>query len=144
MSVTGLLIALAAAGSCAQPGADAADDGRQADPPPVRACTEIGCHDGLTVRLDPGLGRPRAVEVMGPGEAVQRVECGQEGACGERVFFPGFAADTVRVRVERASGEGGEGGEVVVTLAVSYREVRPNGAGCPPTCRQGEVTIPAQ
>ena len=63
------------------------------------------------------------------------------GLCHNLRYYP-------MVQQMRRMREAGEFGEILVvqgTYSPSYREVAPNGAGCPPTCKQGddaEMVVP--
>lgn len=101
-----------------------------------QACTLIACSSGLQVDLDvtPAGGFRVEAEVPGtPGRYV--VEC-EEGAACARVFFSDFTPGRVRISVVTEDGASRWLAEPV------YAEHRPNGPGCPPTCRVGRVRVP--
>lgn len=125
-----LVIAAAACAPSPEPG-----NGADGDDDAVRACTMIGCESGLTVRLGAGLQGATAIEVSGPGEPTQRAECGPARPCADGVFFRDFTAGQATVRVTLA------GRVVTREVTPTWRDVQPNGEGCPPTCRQGEVVV---
>lgn len=104
--------------------------------PPVRACTQIGCDDGLAVvvgGVPPDAGAYR-VEVRAAGETRVQ-ECATPQECG-RIFFPSLLPDEVTVDVIAGTARSSR------TVRPEPRTVQPNGPGCPPTCRQAEVTVP--
>jgi hypothetical protein len=100
-----------------------------------RACTLIGCSDGLTVELAGSLPADYTVTARVDGAVVQRVECGAARDCRGEVFLEGVTAANVELEV--TSGAVSERREV----APSYATVQPNGPGCPPICRQARVRI---
>jgi hypothetical protein len=103
-------------------------------PQPVeRACTRMGCEDGLAVELAGAPPPPFRVEVRAGG-APQVRECPTREECAQ-LFFPGVAAEEVTVEVIAA------GARTTRTLRPEISSVQPNGAGCPPTCRQGRVRV---
>lgn len=103
---------------------------------PVRACTMIGCEDGLEVTVEGAPAGPFRVEAALPGSAAPRVfECPAAGECGGRAFFAGFTPDSVIVRVIVA------GDTTTRALRPQYRTAQPNGSGCPPVCRQATVRV---
>jgi hypothetical protein len=104
--------------------------------PAQRACTMIGCEDGLTVVVE---GTPRGayrVEARAEGEPPRVRECTSPEACGQ-VFFAGFLPGEVTVEVTAVGGARSSR-----TVRPRVETVQPNGPDCPPTCRQGRVTVP--
>jgi hypothetical protein len=149
---------LASAVGCASQSSGARSEEPAADP--ERACTEIGCLDGLHVELVPsegwapgrytflfeadGAAQSCEATLPLPGCEEPAVSCSgasfaQLGAsgCALPAAQHGFASidfpdalTEIRVRVERD-------GQTLVdrSLAPTYREVQPNGPGCGPVCR---------
>ena len=104
--------------------------------PPARACTLIGCTDGLTVELTGTPAGAYRVELEVPGEAQRRVvRCDSPGACGP-VFFEVTPA-VATVHVVTAAGTRSQ------EVRPAYQVNQPNGPDCPPRCRQARVTVAA-
>jgi hypothetical protein len=100
-----------------------------------RACTLIGCTDGLSVQLvDLPVGA-YALEVLLPGGEIRTFECAQASACPAQLFFPGVAAEEITLRMTTEAGVRTE------TRRPVYSKLRPNGRGCPPVCWQAEMTM---
>jgi hypothetical protein len=102
---------------------------------PDRACTLIGCSDGLTIRLASSSPSYK-IEVLSEetGEPIpgRIFEC--SGACPQQVFFNGLMAARLTIRVTTAAGS-----RITGISNVEYRISRPNGPGCPPECLQATV-----
>ena len=98
-------------------------------------CTEIGCVNGLAVRLPRVPTGTWRVEVthLGTG-ALRAVDC-TPAACGATIFLADFQPGHVRVRVTTA------GGTRETDVRPAYRTSQPNGPDCPPTCVQTEVEM---
>lgn len=97
------------------------------------ACTLIGCHDGLIVRV-PGVEGAASIELREPGRDPVTLSC--EGAfCGHGVQFEDRTPANATVVVTA--------GTRVATVDVEpeYTTSRPNGEGCDPECRQAAVTV---
>jgi hypothetical protein len=103
-----------------------------------KACTEIGCDDGLRVQLDgaPAGGIVR-VELLPAGDTGPRyvVECAATQGCANGAWFPGFTGDYAVVRVTTSDGS------VSREVRPTYAVMQPNGPDCPPTCRTASVTV---
>lgn len=99
------------------------------------ACTEIGCSDGLRVRLLGSHPATFTITATASDGLTRSIRCGVDRPCGNIVFLPDFAPERATVRVES------DAGTVEREFTPTYEEVRPNGPGCPPVCRQGEVEI---
>jgi hypothetical protein len=106
--------------------------------PAERVCTRIGCEDGWNVELI-GVALPQTytVRVLVEGRVVASMQCGPDNPCGETVFLPGVTAEEAELEIV--------GGEVPLrwTVRPEYNLLQPNGADCPPTCRQARVQIRA-
>jgi hypothetical protein len=103
----------------------------------ARMCTEIGCSNGLLVRLAGTPAGPVRVEILGDGGAARHVyECGKPVECADGVFFAELASGDVRVRVTSAAGT------LTHAARPAYVLTRPNGPDCPPVCRQATLTVP--
>lgn len=101
------------------------------------ACTEIGCHSGLTVKLENAPQGPWSISVSSQGTTFAK-DCAAGGNCGGMMFFEDFTKDLVTVTVTR------NGSSVTYqNLAPTKQVVRPNGPRCEPTCDQRTVTVQA-
>jgi hypothetical protein len=98
------------------------------------ACTQIGCSDGLSVRVLDDLTGPATVRVTANGEE-RTFTCDPAYAC--RGFFDGWSPAVVDVEVAWA------GGSYAVRGVPDYELVYPNGRRCGPECRQGDVAVRA-
>lgn len=103
------------------------------DEPTGRACTEIGCGDGLSITLQytPGAAlQVVATTVAGDARSGNCV-VSSTGSCV--VSFFGFEPEELTIAVFGAEQP------VSVTLSPAYEEFQPNGPGCPPICRWATV-----
>ena len=100
-----------------------------------RACTLIGCDDGITVTFDAPPPHGTLVELDGSSGVPWRVECGVDWNCDAGIFFSDFTPDHISVRVVTPAGEAME------SFQLTYQEFQPNGDGCPPTCRTATVAM---
>lgn len=106
-----------------------------------RACTEIGCEDGLVIDFDL---EPMSTAVIvlnaeskdGVSETYE-LRCGfQAEACPELFTFNEFTVEEMEVEIWRDS-----------TLLNAYKQpieyetFEPNGPGCDPQCLQASVTV---
>lgn len=136
-------------------------------PPPSRACTDIGCSDGLRVELAPATGSwapgsyvfaivtPTGTTTCEGALPLPACETGRafrcagppvlitESGCALPAEAHGFST------LELAAGPPAvtitiskDGVELVRReLAPSYQTTSPNGPGCEPTCRQASETL---
>lgn len=102
----------------------------------TRACTLIGCSDGLTVTLQHAPAGAFAVELRVPGAAPRRQECATATPCSTLVF-DGVVEPVATVAIITP------GGEVTREVRPQYTRLRPNGPDCEPTCLQAQVTVSA-
>lgn len=101
------------------------------------ACTLIACESGLTIQVsNPRLPPTYQVELDLPDGTTLVRACAAATPCGGGVFFEGVTPATATVRF---IVEGGVTHQQTVTP--TYQNHRPNGAGCPPVCRQGTAAI---
>lgn len=100
-----------------------------------RACTQIGCSDGLTVQVAGTTPQTFTVEAIAPGvePRIAQSPGGQSGS--SQFFFEDSTPEEVTIRITW------NGGSVTETFRPSYETVRPNGPNCPPECQQGRVLI---
>ena len=126
MRKLGIAVALLALAGCG-------DEEPAATPtvePPVRACTEIGCSDGVYVELHDV---PRDAEVtLCVDDRCRPARAGAPGLGQVDAPLGSAAGDAVRVAITvrrdgRTIARGAERLEV--------RTEQPNGPGCPPVCR---------
>lgn len=104
---------------------------------PDRACTEIGCSDGLIVDLQVRPPVSFRVEVRSPtSSSVQIVDCPNPTSCGSSVFFDGYTPVEATVTVVVAGRE-----PVTRTVQPAYTISQPNGKNCEPRCRQAIVLM---
>ena len=99
-------------------------------------CTDIGCFNGLTVRLAEPLPDGTVVSLRLQG-APWTVTCGEIVDCSEVLYFEGLHAEYLGVRVVTPTGE------VEFDFRPDYRLSRPNGPDCPPECFHAEITLSA-
>lgn len=101
-----------------------------------RACTEIGCIDGLVLNFD--LEEGTIAEVTLTNDSNEEIlECGGiQPNCGATMIFDSFFPSSMHVVLTKDSTVVGD-----YTQAIEFTENRPNGPGCDPTCTQASVTI---
>lgn len=99
------------------------------------ACTLIGCEDGLAVDIEGPLPAAYTVTLTAPGQSPVVFQCAPAAECIRPLFAGGFTPETVEVRVEA------DGIDVRETFEPAYVVSRPNGALCPPECRQATVVV---
>lgn len=124
-----LALSLMLSSGCGRGEPDLARDG------PARACTMIGCENGVTVQLAGAPAIPFSVELTPLGGAATIKECVTAQACGTDLFFQGVSADSVTVKVTSPAGES------VTRAKAEYATTRPNGPQCDPECRQARVSV---
>lgn len=135
--------------------------------PPGRACTEIGCMDGLRVELTPGARWPagrygieieadgakqscEAVLPLKPCDAGPSVQC--SGADLATIGESGCALPPAEHGLSEISFSGApkqvhvritrDGATVAdQDITPTYRRVQPNGPGCEPICNQASAGI---
>lgn len=99
-----------------------------------RACTLIGCDDGINISISGAPDASWTLEIEEPDGTVHRRECAEDGVCTER-FFPGVTSEAVTVRV--ITTEGTREWE----MTPDYERLQPNGPGCPPVCHQARLEL---
>jgi hypothetical protein len=101
-----------------------------------RACTLIGCTDGLTVEVigltSPG---PITVVVIAPDGASRSATVTCAGGASCPFLFGNFSPTSVTINVSAGSQSR------QVTVQPDYQTNRPNGPECPPECRSARVTV---
>jgi len=97
-------------------------------------CTVIGC-TGLVVEVTGAPAQtPVTVVVTAPDRSTRNATCtSATGTCP--VSFPDFTPATVTIRVVAGAQT------TEVTSQPAYEVSRPNGAACPPECRNARVTV---
>jgi hypothetical protein len=96
------------------------------------ACTDMGCSDGLGVRVTHDLPGHATVRVAAAGEE-RTFTCDPAFAC--LGFFEEWSPAEVDVEVVW------EGGAFSTRATPEYKLVYPNGRRCGPECRQGTVGV---
>ena len=116
-----------------------------------QSCTEIGCTDQLTVNFAGTIGMPYSVTLQLEGKAAS-FTCDVNGvrnamgvmvqSCDNTSFvlIGAPASAMVQVTCGNAPDDGGTV-DCTGTFSPTYTSTRPNGPSCPPTCRQGTVTL---
>ena len=107
-----------------------------------KACTQIGCMNGITVTVIDSYGDP-AINASGT-ITVDGTEYGFDCAnpdeselfCDEGVFFVPAESDSEATYDVQWADEGAAG-----TMELDFVESMPNGEGCEPVCWNAEVTI---
>ncbi len=115
-------------------------------------CTLIGCNDSLRVTFGTRtVSPPYSLAVIADGVPTM-YECNERGVlsppfeagngtCDATGFTMPATPRMVMVTV-RPYVDGGVGATRTVTATPPYTQVRPNGEGCDPVCRQSVVTVP--
>lgn len=139
--------------------------GEDTTTPPPEGCTEIGCHDGLIVRVTPSSGWPHGmyrfvIEADGETTTCARSlplpECGTpalpcEGppvmigasGCALDPSEHGFGDVVFEAAPEQVRIEIARDGEVIAAQewTPQYETVQPNGPGCEPICETATVEL---
>lgn len=102
-------------------------------PSPV-ACTMIGCSNGVRVVVDGNVPERYSVQVRDGSRVLRSLECRAGTPCD--FFVENEMPTDVTVRIVWGDDHDREW-----TVTPTYRDAQPNGPACPPTCRQGTVTI---
>jgi hypothetical protein len=97
-------------------------------------CTLIGC-TGLVVEVTGAPAQtPMTVVVTAPDGSTRSASCtSASGACP--VSFPDFTPPSVTIRVSAGAQTTEQ------SRQPNYEVSRPNGAACPPECRNARVTV---
>jgi hypothetical protein len=99
-------------------------------------CTMIGCDDGWNVELIGGtLPATYTVQVRVDGQIVAAVECSPTNPCARTMFLPGVTAEQAELEISGADLN------LQWEVTPTYQTVQPNGANCPPICRQASVQV---
>jgi hypothetical protein len=98
-----------------------------------RVCTMIGCENGLAVEVNGSLQQSFTVNVRSGTQVIHTFRCDPGQPC--RAFVSNQTPAEVTVVVETAQGP------VSKSFTPEYRLNRPNGADCPPECKQATVTV---
>lgn len=153
----GMLIAAAACGGDGDGGGSAGGGQGGNGQGGQMACTEIGCNDQLRIDFDKMIARDYTVTVnvnnqMASADctvvtfpdaaqpALANLTGGVEGSvmCEGNGVTLMIAPATATVSI--ASADGKTTG--TVTATPMYQDFAPNGAGCPPVCKQATETMP--
>jgi hypothetical protein len=103
--------------------------------PEVRACTMIGCSDGLTVTVANAPPAAYTVEVILPDGSVRSGRCEVAAQCANGVFVENVSAEQVTVRIVSGASSSSQ------VVRPQYTVSQPNGPDCPPTCRQARAQV---
>lgn len=98
-----------------------------------RACTLIGCYDGLSVTVPSAAAVPFRVEAYVASGGARYAQTCNAAPCV--AFFPAFLPQTVTIAVITGTDTASR------RFAPVYTVTRPNGPGCDPECRSGSVTF---
>jgi hypothetical protein len=98
-----------------------------------RACTLIGCVNGLMIQFAAPPTSAYRVEVSSGNGTVNVFECPTAQCGGAR--FEDYFPQTATVTVITAAGT------TTTTIAPEYTESYPNGHACGPACRRANVTV---
>jgi len=101
-----------------------------------RACTLIGCNDGLAIRFDQQVPADVTVTIELPNGETQSQECRTASFCSA-VFFAEVSASSVTVRLSTL----GNPTQVIEADDLRYEERRPNGEGCEPVCLIADLHV---
>lgn len=101
-----------------------------------RACTEIGCVDGLVITYE--LEETTRGEVLLKGGSNEfSLECGGvQTECAITEVFDQFIVEEIEVRLYQDSAIINSYEQPII-----YETSRPNGPGCDPECSQSSITI---
>lgn len=96
-------------------------------------CTDIGCPDGVSVRLQDAPQGPYTVELIPSSGPAQVVECDGAGPCS--LFFEHVDADRATVVVTSQAGT------VERDVRLHFEQQYPNGRLCGAACSYARVTV---
>lgn len=104
---------------------------------PPRACTLIGCENGLAIEVNHSLPQSFTVNVRVGTQTIHAFRCDPGQRC--QAFVREQTPDEVTVIIDAG------GGQPPVSRAYrpEYRINEPNGPDCPPACKQATVTLSA-
>ena len=101
---------------------------------PERACTLIGCDNGLDLQVNSSLSQSFSVKVSTiMGQPMYSFTCQAGQPC--RAFISGQTPQEVRVTVATPQGD------VSKTFKPEYKISKPNGPDCPPDCKQATIVM---
>jgi hypothetical protein len=98
-----------------------------------RACTLIGCNDGLNVTVVSTLQQNLTVTVKSGTETLHTFTCVAGQPC--MAFIDNKTPANVTVQIATPAGT------TAHNYTPTYSVSRPNGPGCDPECRQATVTV---
>lgn len=104
-----------------------------------KACTLIGCTDGLSLALSGGIPASFELTLSAEGQAPKKISCPGGTAdyicLPQSVFVNNYTPDrvelTLSAREQQLSG----------SYTPVYTSSEPNGPGCGPSCRQGRIEL---
>ena len=120
-----VLIAIAAAALCAC----------AASTEPQRVCTLIGCENGLAVEVTHSLQQSFTVDVRTGTQSIHTFSCDPGQTC--RAFINNQTPADVTVTIDAGGGQQ----PISKVYRPAYTLNRPNGADCPPECKQATITL---
>jgi hypothetical protein len=145
MLVPLLALVLVAPGATSPFAGCAGDDGAGG-----RACTEIGCNDGVTFALSPGAiqpaGRVVAKACVGGRCTTHRFDpdaFAQPGGVRIDAWLPPETLDAGRSHTASLTIRAGQDTIVELERTVELERSQPNGPGCPPICHNATVRVTA-
>ena len=100
---------------------------------PQRACTLIGCNDGLNVTVNSALQQNISVTVKSGAQTLHTFTCSPGQPCVS--FLDNQTPSNITVQVTTSAGT------ISRDYTPEYKVSRPNGPGCDPECRQATVTV---
>ena len=100
---------------------------------PQRACTLIGCNDGLNVTVNSALQQNISVTVKSGAQTLHTFTCSPGQPCV--AFLDNQTPSNITVQVTTSAGT------ISRDYTPEYKVSRPNGPGCDPECRQATVTV---
>lgn len=108
--------------------------------PQGKACTLIGCVDGLTVKLTGKTASQFSLEVVPADGQKWTIQCptgGSNAICfpANEVLIQKFTPAEVTITATV------DGKNTTKTFKPTYTQVNPNGPDCPNQCKQGHVTL---
>jgi hypothetical protein len=99
---------------------------------PPRACTLIGCNDGLNVTVNSAVQQDYSVTVKSGTQTLHTFSCRAGQPC--MAFLENQTPAIVTVQITTSTGTTSR------DFTPEYKLNRPNGPGCDPECKQATIT----